>query len=84
MQFIHKRLFFLGEHIGVDYLLNQTGNALQYASFIEKCEEIEILDLPNDTEKVTDDQTLEAFTAVPFLEEDHRPLGDKALTAYFL
>ncbi|KAH3693118.1 hypothetical protein DPMN_192519 [Dreissena polymorpha] len=83
MQFIHKRLFFLGDHIGVDNLLSQTGNALQYASFIDKSEEIEILDLPDDTE-VTDDQTLEAFTAEPFLEEDHRPLGDKALTAYFL
>ncbi|KAH3793404.1 hypothetical protein DPMN_146912 [Dreissena polymorpha] len=44
---------YTGELIGLDYQLSQTGKALQYASFIEKSEETEIPDLPDDTELVT-------------------------------
>ena len=77
MQFIHKLFFILGECIGLDYLLSQTGKALQYASFIDKSKETELPDLPDDTEMVTentDDLTSEALTAATLLEEENRPV----------
>ncbi|KAH3849032.1 hypothetical protein DPMN_091417 [Dreissena polymorpha] len=64
MLFTHKLFFILGELIGCKYQLSQTRKALQYAIFIEKFEETEIPDLPDDMEQVTentDDLTTEVW-----------------------